>query len=450
MGAIVTAWHNKTPLVVTAGQQDRRHAALEPLLSGNLVDLARPYVKRSHEPLRAQDVPGEILRAYHTAMQDPKGPVFVSIPMDDWDAEAEPLPDREVFHEPAPGEEGLKKFAEALAGAKSPALVVGSGVDRAGAFYDAVALAEQLGAAVWEAPMSFRAGFPQNHPLFQGFLVFAQEPLAEQLSGYDVVLVLGAPVFVYYPYVPGPVVKEGTRLFQITEDPEEADRAAVGTSLVGDVRLAIRRLTELLPEDPNRPAPPAAEPPTEPEAKIPMPAAYLMHTLAQVLPDEAAIFDESTSVKATLKEYVRTSRPGGFSDSASGGLGFAMPASVGYKLAQPERPVVCTIGDGSSMYSVQSLYSAARYGANVLFVVVNNEGYYILKGYRDSIGAGDTVPGLDLPALDVVKIAEGFGVAGETVEKPDALEDALRDALGSGRPYLLNVLVEPEVPELPS
>jgi benzoylformate decarboxylase len=449
MGTIVTAWHNRTPLVVTAGQQDRRHVALDPLLSGNLVDLARPYVKRSHEPLRAQDVPKELLRAYHTAMQDPKGPVFVSVPMDDWDAEAEPLPDHEVFHEPAPAPEGLKKFAEVLAGAKRPAMVVGAGVDRAGAFYDAVALAERLNAAVWEAPLSPRAGFPQDHPLFQGHLVFAQKQLAEQLSGYDVVLVLGAPVFVYYPYVPGPVVAGGTRVLQVTEDPDEAHRAATGTSLVGSIALAVRRLTELLPEKPDRPAPPVAEAPPRPESKTPMPVAYLMHTLAEVLPEEAAIFDESTSAKSTLHEYVRVSQPGGYSDSASGGLGFAMPASVGYKLAQPERPVACVIGDGSSMYSIQALWSAARYGANVLFVIVNNEGYYILKGFRDAIGAGDTVPGLDLPGIDPVRIARGFGVTGETVEKPEVLEEALKRALDSDQPYLLNVFVEPVVPELP-
>src|ERR671932_825840 len=140
-GAWVTAYHNKTPLVVTAGQQDRRHVALEPLLSGKLVELAKPYVKRSHEPLRAEDVPGEIQRAYHTAMLDPKGPVFVSIPMDDWDAEAEPPEVREMYYELAANPEGLEKFAEVLAEAQKPAIVAGAGTDRVGAFYDAVALA---------------------------------------------------------------------------------------------------------------------------------------------------------------------------------------------------------------------------------------------------------------------------------------------------------------------
>ena len=211
MGAMVTAWHNRTPLVVTAGQQDRRHLVLDPMLSGNLVELAQPYVKRSHEPERAEDVPRELMRAYHMAMQAPKGPVFVSIPMNDWDVECEPPPSHEVYHEPVPDSEGIKKFAQVLAGAERPAIVAGAWVDRKGAFYDTVALAEKLKAAVWEAPLASRAGFPQNHPLFQGSLAPAQKQVAEQLSGHDVVLVLGAPVFLYYPYVPVPSSRRAPR-----------------------------------------------------------------------------------------------------------------------------------------------------------------------------------------------------------------------------------------------
>src|SRR5919112_687368 len=267
MGAMVTAWHNRTPLVVPAGKQDRRHLILDPMLSANLVELAQPYVKRSHEPERAEDVPREIMRAYHTAMQAPRGPVFVSIPMNDWDVEAEPPPSHEVYHEPAPDPEGIKKFAQVLARAERPAIVAGAWVDRKGAFYDTVALAEKLKAAVWEAPLASRAGFPQDHPLFMGHLAPAQKQVAEQLSGYDVVLVLGAPIFLYYPYVPGPVVEEGTKVLQITGDPDKATRAAVGTSVVGNVDLAVRRIIELLPEEAGRTAPPAREaPPTPPDA----------------------------------------------------------------------------------------------------------------------------------------------------------------------------------------
>lgn len=447
MGAMVTAWHNRTPLVVTAGQQDRRHSAFEPLLTGDLVDLARPYVKRSLQPARAEDVPGEIRRAYHTAMQHPRGPVFVSVPMDDWDAGAEALEDHDVVYRIAPDPEAVGRFAAILGEARSPAVVAGAGVERAGAFHDAVALAEKLAAPVWQDPISAFAGFPQSHPLFRGHLPPAQRELAERLSGHDVVLVLGAPVFLYYPYVPGPTVAGGARVLHVSEDPQEAARAAVGTSLVGDVGLAIRGITGLLP-DADRVPPPAQEPPPEPEAGTPMSVEYVMHTLAGVLPEEAAVFDETASSKAKLHRYIRFDRPGGYHTSAAGGLGFCMPGSVGFKLAVPERPVVCTIGDGSSMYSIQALWSAARYGAEVAFVVVNNGGYSILKGFRDAIGAGDAVPGLDVGGVDFVGLARGLGVAGELVEEDGDLLPALERALSAGEPYLVEVVVDPEVPRL--
>ena len=447
MGNVITAWHNRTPLIVTAGQQDRRHSALEPLLTGGLVELAKPYVKRSFEPVRAADVPGEIRRAYHTAMQHPRGPVFVSVPMDDWDAEAEPMDPHEVVHRTAPDPDAIWRFAEVLGAARNPAIVAGSGVDRAGAFFDVVTLAERLAAPVWQDPISALAGFPQDHPLFRGHLPPAQRELAEQLSGHDVVLVLGAPVFLYYPYAPGPTVAAGTRVLHVSEDPAEAARAAVGTSLVGDVGLAIRGLLETLPAS-DRPIPPRREPPPEPEATTPISVEYLMHAVAGVLPEEAVVFDETASSKAKLHRFVRVNRPGGYHTSAAGGLGYCMPGSVGFKLAVPERPVVCMLGDGSSMYSVQALWSAARYRADVAFVVVNNRGYSILKGFRDAIGAGEKVPGLDVPGIDFVGVAKGLGVEGETIEEAEDLLPALKRALNAGRPYLLDVIVDPKVPKL--
>ncbi len=447
MGNLVTAWHNKTPLVVTAGQQDRRHIALEPLLTGKLVDLARPYVKRSHEPYRAEDVPREIHRAYHTAMQNPQGPVFVSIPMNDWDAEGEPFEAREISHRTSPDPEELGRIAELLAGARRPAIVAGPGIERAHAFYDAVALAEKARAEVWAAPNSPLGGFPQDHPLFVGYLVLAQKKLAELLAPYDLVLVLGAQVFQYYPYMPGPVVEGETRLIQITDDPDEANGAAAGTSVVGDVGLAIRGLLDALPES-DRPSPAPRERPRAPEASVPMSVEYVMHTLAEVLPEDAMVADESASSKAKLHKYIRPSRPGGYLTSAAGGLGYCLPAAVGLKLANPERPVVCVIGDGSVMYSVQALWSAAQYGTNVLVVVINNRGYSILKGFRDALGIPDTVPGLDLPDIDVVRVAEGLGVTGETVERPEALKETVERGLNSNRPHLLNVIVDPAVPKL--
>ena len=446
MGAMVTAYLNKTPLVVTAGQQDRRHVALEPLLSGKLVDLAKPYVKRSYEPPRAEDVPFELQRAYHTAMQHPRGPVFLSIPMDDWEAEVEPPAIREVSYRVEPDATVLDRIAEALAGSRSPGLVVGPGIGRAHTFEGVVGLAEKLGAGVWQEPISALPGFPWNHRLFQGHLPHAQKKLAEKLSSHDVILVLGAPVFTYYPYVPGPVVEEGTQVFHITEDPEEAVRAAVGTSVVGDPDLAARSLTELLPDN-DRPEPPRREPPEEPEASSPMSVAYAMNAISEVLEKDAVVVDESTSSKGMVYEYIKAEVSDGHHTSAAGGLGFGMPASVGLKLALPDRQVVCVIGDGSSMYSIQALYTAAQYNVALPFIVINNKGYSILKGFRDAIGLED-VPGLDLPDIDIVQIARGFGCGGESVEEPGDLGPALKRATNAAGPYVLNVLVDTAVPNV--
>jgi benzoylformate decarboxylase len=185
-----------------------------------------------------------------------------------------------------------------------------------------------------------------------------------------------------------------------------------------------------------------------PEAADPMPVEYVMHILSESLPERVAIFDESISSMAKLHRYVRVNHPGGYHLAVSGGLGFAMPGSVGFKLGAPERPVACVIGDGSSMYSIQALWTAARYGVGVAFFVINNRGYSILKGFREAIGVGDKVPGLDVHGVEIVQIARGFGVEGELVERAEDLRPAIERALSAGRPYLLDVIVDRKVPEL--
>jgi benzoylformate decarboxylase len=449
MGAMVNAYHGRTPLVVTAGQQDRRHLALEPLLHGRLVELAKPYVKWSHEPARAEDVPAAIARACHTATREPQGPVFVSIPMDDWEAEAPPFEARRVSHRTAPDPGALESMAESLRGSRRLAIVAGDGAARSGAWHELVALAERLGAPVYNEPLSAHAPFPQDHPLFQGHLASSRGQLARQLAGYDAVLVLGAAVFKYYPYESGPVVRPGTRVLQVTDDPSEAARAATGTSVVGNVRLTARRLVELLPET-DRETPPARPRPEAPEPASPIPVAYLMHVLSRVLPDDAVVVNESISSEGELRKHVRIARPDSFYGGASsgGGLGFGMPGAVGIRLAVPERPVVSVVGDGSAMYTMQALWTAARLAAPITYVIVNNSQYAILKAFAAATGITDSVPGLELPRLDVARVAEGFGCKAETVSEPEKLEETLSRALAHEGPYLVNVLVDRAVPDL--
>lgn len=446
MGAIATARHNRTPLIVTAGQQDRRHMVHEPLLYGQMVEMARPCVKWSHEPARAEDLPAAILRAYHTAMQHPRGPTFVSIPMDDWEHEAEPPPEHGVVHEVSPDENALVRAAETLAASERPGIVAGSGIDRAGAWHDVIRLAERLRVPVWASPRDSRAGFPQDHPLFQGHLPSSQSALSERLSGCDAVLVIGAPVFLYLSYDPGPPVAPGTEVIHLSEDPHEAARAATGTSIVGDLSVAARRIAELLPEM-DRPHPPPMPEYPIPEPDIPLPVDHVLHELSRRLPEDAVVVDESSSSKMKLQRIVRAKRPGGYFSAASGGLGFGMSASVGLQLAMEERRVACVIGDGSTMYAMPAIWTAAQHGAAVAFIVLNNGQYAALKGFGKFIDLPEDAPGLDLPGLDLSQVARGLGAETRTVETPEELAEGLDAALSSDRPYFLNVLVDPSIPK---
>lgn len=452
MGGLVTAWHNKSPLVVTVGQQTREMLLIEPRLTNlRAPELARPYVKWSYEPVRARDIPAALMRAYATAAQPPSGPVLLSLPLDDWHHDADQTPvAREVSTRYAPEPHRLRHFADVLDASRNPVLVVGPGVDRAGGWQAAVDLAEKLRAPVWSPPAPERVGFPQDHPQFQGVLPFAIGPLAERLRGHDTVLVLGAPVFRYYPYVPGEYLPDGTGLLHVTDDPDEAARAPVGDSLLGDPALAAAELAALLtptdrPLPPRRPAPPAVPPeqPLTPDA--------LFATLAANWPPDGVLVHESPSNLAALRRHLRISRPASYFSAASGGLGFGLPAAVGIALAERDtgrdRPVLAVIGDGAFQYSVQALWTAVRHRLPVVYVVPVNGEYAILKSFA-RLTATPGLPGLDLPGLDIPTIARGFGCRAEQVESAEALAAALRSAVPGAEPVVLAVPITSDVPPI--
>ncbi len=256
-------------------------------------------------------------------------------------------------------------------------------------------------------------------------------------------------MFRYYPYVPGPYLPEGTRLFQVTDDPDEAARAPVGDTLLGDPALTCAALAaQLTLSDRALPAPMEATPAPEPTA--PMTPDFVFHTLAEVRPDDAVILNESPSNLTAFHKRVKAMRPASFFSIASGGLGWALPASVGMALAQRQdggRPVVAVIGDGSLQYSIQSLWTAAQHKLPLLIVVIRNEEYAILKSFAEE-GHTKDVPALDVPSLDSVGLAHAYGCAGRRVEAPGDLADALRAGLASDGPTVLEVVVSPKVPPL--
>jgi benzoylformate decarboxylase len=281
LGNIFTAYKNRTPLLITAGQQARSILPTEPyLFSMQATEFPKPYVKWSNEPARAQDVPAAIARAYYLAMQPPCGPTFVSIPVDDWDQYTEPLSARQVSTTLRAGPELLATLGEALDRAECPAFVVGAGVDRDGAWDLAVQLAERHNALVWVSPNSGRCSFPESHPLFAGFLPGSKEAIVQHLAGHDFVLALGAPVFTYHTEGFGPYLPTGTRLFQLIDDPDVASWLPTGTSVVTSLHLGIADLLDRLPP-PRRARPKGRLKPLRAEPDAPITVAYLMQTLAE-------------------------------------------------------------------------------------------------------------------------------------------------------------------------
>ncbi|WP_433785567.1 benzoylformate decarboxylase [Actinomycetospora sp. CA-101289] len=452
-GAIVNAAANGAPLVITAGQQVRPMINLEALLTNvDATVLPRPAVKLSMEPARPADVPAVLARAIHVAMSPPRGPVFVSIPMDDWDAVLDPeteaaalVAGRRVHHRAGPDPEGLDAFVAALDGARAPAMVVGGDVDASGGFHDAVALAERLGATVFAPPSDGRVGFPTDHPQFRGALPMAIAPVAETLAPYDVVLVLGTAVFRYYPYVPGRFLPEGTRLLHVTADPDQAARAPMGDAVVADPTLTIRALLERVGPGPDdRAAPPPAQELAAPQGGSGgrLSAEEVFATLAQEWPEGGVIVNEAPSHRPIAMARVPLARPGSSYFSASGGLGFGLSAAVGVALADPQRPVLAAIGDGSLQYTVQALASAASLQVPLTVLVLDNREYGILKWFAAKEQT-PKVPGLDLPLVDHVGLAQAYGVPAESVGGVDELRAALRRGFAGPGPRLVHVPVPP-------
>ena len=246
LGNLVAAYHGNTPLIVTSGQQHRELMIGEPYLGNReATTFPKPWVKWAYEPARAQDVPEAFMRAYAMAVQPPAGPVYLSIPLDDWNQPlAGPACVRTVSTRTAPDAERLHEFAGRISASRRPALVFGPEVDRAGGWDAAVALAEKLRAAVYGAPLGDRASFPEDHPLFRGPLGMSVKTISDRLTGHDLAVVIGAEVFRYYPYVPGDLLPAGTELLQITADPDVAAAARVGDSLLGDPKIAIDLLLD--------------------------------------------------------------------------------------------------------------------------------------------------------------------------------------------------------------
>ncbi|MCX4966987.1 benzoylformate decarboxylase [Streptomyces sp. NBC_00654] len=442
MGALFTAHRNRTPLVVVAGQQARSLLEGHPyLLSQDATTLPRPYVKLSREPARAEDVPAAIARARYLATAPPAGPVLVSVPSDDWDRTADRVAVRLTSTTVAPDPALLARVGDALANARSPVLIAGSGVDREGAVPDLVALAEAHRAPVWAEPMSHRCAFPELHPLFAGFLPPVREDIVRTLAGHDLVLSVGAPVFTYHVPGAGPHLPPGTDLHLLTDDPEQASWCPGGTAVITGLAPALRMLGAHRPGSPRTPPPARRRPGPPARSTSRITQAHLVHALAEERPEGCVLVEEAPGTRPVMCELLPNLGPETFYTTASGALGHGLPAAVGIALGRPGTRVVAVVGDGSAMYAVQALWSAAQLGVAVTVIVVNNHRYATVDGFAERFGMARPV-GTALGGLDFAALATAQGCAAGRVENPAALVPALRTALTSSCPYVLDVVVD--------
>jgi benzoylformate decarboxylase len=451
VSALATARVNRASLVVLVGQQDRRHLAQEPFLAGRLQGLAGEYPVWAEQPVRPQDVPGALARAWHEARTG-RGPALVIVPMDDWLAPAgdshEVAAPARMLDARAAEPAAVAELAALLEQADAPALVVGAGADAPDAWAALVELAERLGCPVWQEAFGARAGFPQDHPQFAGHLPAGRRRLRAALAGHDLVLAVGAPVFRQYPYELGPLVEEGTRVAVVTDDPAEAHRSPADLAVLAAPAAVCAELARVLPPR-SAPAPtPMARPaaPAPPAAGEPLRARYVLAALGERLPADTVLVEEAPSSRPELLARLPARRPLGFLSAAMGGLGFGLSAPIGVRMAQPGRPVVAVVGDGSSLYAIQALWSAVRYAAGVVFVVLANGGYAVMDRLAEA--QSEAAPWPAFGAIDIAAMARAQGCEATRVESHDELEAALDEALAGigerSRPLLLEVVVAAE------
>ncbi len=480
MGMVYNAYREGTPLLVTAGQQDRRLKFEEPILGGDMVSVARPWTKWAVEVDRVEDLPTAVRRAVQTALTPPRGPVFLSLPMDVQLERSDRLdltPIRLPNHRVRPPVEALEHAARVLREARNPAILAGSRVTEAGASSELEKLAELLGAPVISESGTThgRLAMRSDHPLYgQGLPLWAPE-VRERLQPFDVVFVTGMDLLRQYVYFePARALPEHVRIVHLDEDPWQLGKNyPVEVGLIGDTKTGLAELTETLEpmldaRDREQMAARARRwADTHQQnreryeahcrsqlAARPMTSAALMYSLAQILPDDVVVVEEAvTSTNTTFERLGKLRNTTGYFGHRGWTLGWGLGCALGAKLAWPDRPVLALLGEGAAMYGISGLWSAARYRLPVVFVICNNAQYQILKVGAKGIGlphalAGQYV-GLDLtePEVDMVGLARAFGVRAERVTEPDQLVAAVQEAWQRNEPTLIDAPIDRATPD---
>lgn len=442
MGALTNAVYSHTPLVLLAGQQVRETLGLEPMLANvDAAQITRPLTRWSFEPASATDVPRALNQAFEEARRGAGGPVYLSVPYDDWDRQASRadahLLGRSVVQGMEAPEAVVASLVEELDAAQRPALVLGPAADTPDGYAAGVRLAESLGADAWVSPSTHRMPFPNRHPLFRGVLPAAIGHIGELLAGHDLVLVAGAPVFRYHQFVPGDYLAEGTSLVHLTDDGAEAARAPMGRSVVADVAGTLTRLADAVRERGFEVGPFVAPPAPAVGRDGRLDPEEVFAAVRETAPADTAYVVESTSTNAAFWAQMDLRSSRSYFWPASGGLGFGLPAAVGVRMGM-DRPVVALVGDGSANFAITALWTAAQERVPVVFVILNNGTYGALRWFADLLQV-PKAPGLDVPGIDFVKLGEGYGVPSARAGDVPALRRLLEQALASDGPSLIEV-----------
>ena len=474
LGMLHNAAIGKTPMVVYAGQSPGRTLLQEPHLSGPLVDMAKPICKWAAQIHHAHDVPRALRRAFKVAMEPPQGPVFLSLPMDTLDEEAdvEIKPTTYTQWRGRVDPAGMADVAKLLLAAGKPMMMVGDSVALTDAQPEVVALAEVAGLPVFECYAS-EFNMPAKHPLNLGAVNFVTPgPLKATLEGCDLLLVVGAPMFqLIFPEAESPI-PSATKVVQIDINPWEVGKNITpDLSFLADPKAALAELTEQVKR--QRTAEQARVVAARAEAigektktararyweqakaswdAKPISAPRLMHEIRHSLPENFLVFSEAITNSAHLNQAIMPQEPGRMVRVRGGGIGPGLPGSLGAALARPDRKVVGVCSDGAAMYSISALWTAAHHRIPVTYVMLNNAAYRILKlnmvEYLGKAARGRKFVGMDLtdPDLRFDRMAESMGVPGRRVEKPDDLAPALKEAVAHNGPSLVDVVMESPVP----
>lgn len=466
MGALYTAKFNGSPIIVTAGQYERGYGLTEPLLYEPLVRLAEPLVKWAIEVERAEDLPRIIHRAAKIALSPPTGPVFISLPGSILD-ETVPMdfgqPTR-VDTRVQPTDGVLRELAQRLRQAERPVILAGQELGRHDCFAEAAALAEQLGAPVYLESVPYNTRFPSSHPANMGEITRNQYKVRETLAAYDLLICLGGDLLRMSPMAPVEPLPEGMPVVHISERDwelgknfvtEMAIRANVGDTLRAllpilssqltdtDHARAADRLANAKDRNWQSTRTKFAATATQHANDVPTHPDYAILQIVQALPSNVIVVDETLTTASALNKLYRAEDPLAYMGLTSGGLGFGMAGAIGVALAQPDRPVVALIGDGSSLYSIQSLWTAAHLRLPITYVIVNNRSYRIIKDRLQAMRGTDQFVAMDMtdPAVDFVSIAQGFGLTASCVEKPNEIQATVTKAIASGKPSLVEVVI---------